>query len=96
MLHRQSKAGRMVDRGVLAHLAVPGAEFAVRVTPGASRSAITLDEGVMRVSVTALPEDGRANAAVQALLAKALGVAKTRLTLIRGAKSRDKVFRLEA
>lgn len=84
-----------MDRGVWAHLAVPGVEFALRVTPRASRAAITLEDGVMRVSVTSLPEDGRANAAVQTLLAQALGVAKTRLVLIRGAKSRDKVFRLE-
>jgi uncharacterized protein len=96
MLKGQRKAEVPMDRGALAHLAVPGAEFAVRVTPGASRAAITFEDGVMRVSVTALPEDGRANAAVQVLLAQALGVAKTRLVLVRGTKSRDKVFRLEA
>jgi uncharacterized protein len=95
MLKGQRKAKVAMDRGALAYLAVPGAEFAVRVMPGASQAAITLADGVMRVSVTALPEDGRANTAVQAILGQALGVAKTRLALIRGAKSRDKVFRLE-
>lgn len=45
--------------------------------------------------VTAVPEDGRANRAVQDLLAEALGVAKTRLVLLRGATARDKVFRLD-
>lgn len=83
-----------MERGVFAHLACPGAEFALRVTPGASRALIVIEGGVMRAYVLAQPTEGQANAAVQVLLAKALGVAKTRLDLIRGAKSRDKVFRL--
>ncbi|WP_415182405.1 DUF167 domain-containing protein [Phaeovulum sp.] len=82
----------MID---LTHLAHPGAEIAVRVTPKASRNAVLAGEEGLRVYVTVVPEDGKANAAVVKLLAKALGVAKTRLVLIRGATSRDKVFRLE-
>ncbi|PJE28949.1 hypothetical protein SAMN06297129_1193 [Pseudooceanicola antarcticus] len=81
----------------LAPLARPGAEIAVRVTPKASRNRITLEEdGAIRVYVTTPPEDGKANEAVRKLLAKALGLAKTRLTLLRGQTSRDKVFRVEA
>lgn len=80
----------------LTHLAQPGATLAVRVTPRGGRDAIELDEsGAIRVRVTAPPEDGKANAAVQKLLARAMGVAKTRLTLIGGATSRDKLFRLD-
>ena len=84
-----------MDLPDLTHLARPGAEIAVRVVPRAGRAGIDVAEGVLRVRVTVVPEDGKANAAVQALLAQALGVAKTRLTLIRGAKSRDKLFRLD-
>lgn len=79
----------------LTHLARPGAEFALRVTPKASRDRIVAAGGVLRVYVTVAPEDGKANAAVQKLLAKSLGVAKSRLTLLRGQTSRDKLFRLE-
>lgn len=79
----------------LTHLAQPGTEIAVRVTPKASRNAVVMGETGLRVLVTVVPEDGKANAAVVKLLAKALGVAKTRLVLIRGASSRDKVFRLD-
>ena len=80
----------------LSHLAVPGAAIAVRVTPKASRNRITLaPEGDIRVYVTVPPEDGKANTAVQKLLAKALGVPKSRLTLTQGQKSRDKVFRID-
>lgn len=79
----------------LSALATPGAEFAVRVTPRASRNAVLAEGGEIRVYVTVVPEDGKANAAVQKLLAKALGVAKSRLVLVRGGASRDKVFRLD-
>ena len=79
----------------LSHLARTGAEISVRVTPKASRDRITVEDDQIRVYVTTVPEDGKATAAVQKLLAKALGVAKTRLTLLRGATSRDKLFRID-
>jgi len=79
----------------LSHLAEPGATFAVRVTPNARRAGVALTDGVIRVAVTEIPEDGKATEAARAALAKALGVAKTRLTLVRGATSRDKLFRLD-
>lgn len=83
-----------MQKGAWAELAVPGAEFALKVTPRARREEISRDETGIRVAVFAPPEDGKANAAVQALLAMALGVAKSRLVLVRGATSREKVFRL--
>ena len=79
----------------LSHLAQPGAVIAVRVTPRASRNAVTLEGEAIRVMVTTVPESGKANAAVIKLLAKALGVAKSRLELLRGATARDKLFRLD-
>jgi len=80
----------------LAHLAESGTQIAVRVSPRASRNAVVLEEGGrIRVYVTTVPEDGRATKEVARLLAKAMGVAKTRLTLIRGATARDKLFRLD-
>ncbi len=79
----------------LSHLAQPGTEIAVRVTPRAARNAVLLDGDMIRVTVTVVPEDGKANAAVIKLLAKALGVAKSRLVLLRGASARDKTFRID-
>lgn len=79
----------------LGDLAAPGTEIAVRVIPRAARNEVRRENGVIAVRVTAPAEDGKANAAVQKLLAKAMGVAKTRLTLIRGATARDKLFRLD-
>ena len=76
----------------LSDLTQAGAEIQMRVTPNASRSAIVRDGAVLRVSVTVVPENGKANDAVQALLAKAMGVAKSDLRLKRGQMSRDKLF----
>ncbi|SFB84043.1 DUF167 domain-containing protein [Tropicimonas isoalkanivorans] len=85
-----------MSKADLAYLAEPGAEIAVRVTPKASRNAVEVaDDGALRVYVTTVPEAGKANAAVQKLLAKALGVPKSTLALVRGATSRDKVFRVD-
>ena len=44
----------------LSHLALEGAEIAVRVTPKASRDRIVVEEGQIRVYVTTVPEDGKA------------------------------------
>ena len=83
-------------KATLAHLATPGATLELRVTPKASRNEIREEDGLLRVYVTTVPEDSKANAAVQKLLAKALGLPKSRLVLVRGATSRDKAFRIEA
>ncbi|WP_374431883.1 DUF167 domain-containing protein [Tabrizicola sp.] len=79
----------------LSHLAQPGTSIAIRVTPNARRAGVELVDGQIRVAVSETPEAGKATEAARAALAKALGVAKTRLTLIRGATSRDKLFRLD-
>lgn len=79
----------------LSHLAKPGVQIAVRVTPRAKRNAVLAEDQAIRIYVTTVPEDGKANAAVIKLLAKSLGVAKSRLTLLRGATGRDKLFQLD-
>lgn len=66
----------------------------VRVTPKAARNRLVIDAGTARVYVTTVPEGGKATAAVVKLLAKELGIAKSRITLLRGAKDRTKVFQI--
>jgi len=63
----------------------------LRVTPGARSEAVELGEGRLLIKVRAKPEDGKANAAVLELLARALGVATSRLQLLRGTSGRDKL-----
>lgn len=76
----------------LRHFARPGQEIALRVTPRAASNRIEWREDGLRAYVTVMPEDGKANAAVQKLLAKAIGLPKSRLRLLRGQTARDKVF----
>ena len=68
----------------------------VRVQPKSSRNQVGgFQDGTLRVRVTAAPTEGQANAAVIALLAKTLGVSKSRLGIIRGYSSRDKVVSVD-
>ncbi len=80
------------DLADLSDLARAGARIAVRVTPGAARPSLMREDGVLRARVTAPPEGGKANAAVQALLAAAMGVAPSHLVLLRGQSARLKLF----
>lgn len=78
-------------------LAPGGVHLHVRVTPRASRNAfqdvINLPDGpALKVSVTAPPENGRANAAVLKLLAKALHQPKTALAVTAGTTARSKTI----
>jgi uncharacterized protein YggU (UPF0235/DUF167 family) len=68
--------------------------LALRVTPGARGENIEIGEGVALVKVRAKPQDGAANEAALALLAEALGLATSRLRLLRGATGRDKLVQL--
>jgi uncharacterized protein YggU (UPF0235/DUF167 family) len=60
-------------------------------TPGVEE----LGAGVFRVRVAAAPEKGRANREVVERLAEHLSVPPSRLTLVRGATSSHKIFKIE-
>ncbi len=64
----------------------------VRLTPRAARDEIAgWQDGLLRVRVTAPPVKGAANAALERLLAKALGVPKSAVGVVSGAKAREKI-----
>ena len=67
----------------------------IRVQPKAKRNVIEVDGDRIVVRVTAAPEDGKANDAVMTLLAKKLGIAKGRITVVRGHKARDKQLEIQ-
>ena len=75
--------------------------LAVRVTPRGGRDGVegwsrdAAGRPLLRVRVAAAAADGAANAAVLALLAKALGVPRSRVQIVRGETSRVKQIEAE-
>lgn len=72
-----------------------GVILPIRLTPKASRDEVAGVEdfggqAVLKARVRALPESGRANAAVEKLIAKWLGVPPSSVTVAQGGKSRLK------
>jgi uncharacterized protein len=69
----------------------------VRVQPRAPRSEIVgwRADGALSVRVAAPPVEGQANAALAALLAGALALRPSAVTVERGARGRDKLVRVE-
>ena len=68
----------------------------MRLQPRASYSRITGEkDGVIQVRVTAPPVDGEANAALEKLVAKKLGIAKSKVEVVKGETSREKLLEID-
>ncbi|MDM4771595.1 DUF167 domain-containing protein [Solimonas sp. SE-A11] len=72
------------------------ARLQVQVGPKASRDAVTGWMGdTLKLSVTAVPERGKANEAVIELLAGTLGVPKSRVRVLRGETQPNKLLEID-
>lgn len=73
----------------------------IRLTPNAKRNSIDrIEAGAdgqqqLRICVTAIPEKGKANAALAKLLSKKLRLPQSRIRLIAGELNRNKIVLLE-
>ncbi len=68
----------------------------VRLTPRGGRDAVDgVADGVVRVRVAAAPTEGAANESLRRLLAERLGLAPSRIRVLRGGASRTKVLEIE-
>jgi uncharacterized protein (TIGR00251 family) len=68
----------------------------VRLQPRARRDEVVGERGdAIVIRVTAPPVDGKANAALCGLVARAAGVAPSRVSVVRGHTARDKVLRVD-
>jgi uncharacterized protein (TIGR00251 family) len=71
------------------------AQIEVRLRPRGSRDELLgVRDGVLQAKVSAAPVDGKANKALCKLIAKRVGVAPSRVGVVRGEKSREKVLRV--
>lgn len=88
--------------GACWRLVAGGADLFVRATPGAAQDAVgdvaedAAGQRCLRVRVRAPPDKGRANAGIEALLAKALGLPKSAVSVQRGETQRVKRVRILA
>lgn len=72
-----------------------GATFAVKIHPRAKKNAIAGEVGdALKVSLTAPPVDGKANAACIEFFARLLKVPRASVSIASGAASRNKVVRI--
>lgn len=72
------------------------ARIEVRLRPrGHADELLGLVGGVLQAKVSAPPVEGKANKALCRLVAKRAGVAPSRVSVVRGEKSRDKVLLVE-
>jgi uncharacterized protein len=70
-----------------------GSVVAVLAHPGAKRAGVLGERaGALRVAVTAPPDKGKANAAIERVLAECLGCKAAQVRLLSGATSRQKRF----
>lgn len=72
-----------------------GLSFKVKVQPRASRSKIAgLIGDALKLQLTSPPVDGAANDACAEFWSEVLGIAKSRVSIISGVKSRNKVIQI--
>ena len=72
------------------------ARIRIRVKPRASRDALEgWKDGELIVRLTAPPVDGAANSLLVKLLAKKVGVARSRIRIVSGEKGKSKVVEFE-
>jgi uncharacterized protein (TIGR00251 family) len=83
----------MSERKYHLHSGQKGSALAVRVTPRASRNEIAeiLNDGTVRVRLTAPPVEGRANEALREFLSEIIGVPRSKIEIVAGATGRDKL-----
>ncbi len=67
----------------------------VRVIPRAKTESITDENGELVIRVREPPEGGKANRRVIELVAKYLNVPRSKIEIVRGYKSREKLLKVE-
>ena len=69
----------------------------VRITPNASKDEITgkAEDGRLRIRIQSPPVDGAANKRLVRFIAKTAGVAKSKVRIVSGERSRDKALEID-
>jgi hypothetical protein len=68
--------------------------ISVKVFPRSGRNEVKPSGGVLKVYITAPPAGGKANEALVEALAEYLDVRRSRVRIVKGARSREKTVRI--
>ncbi len=73
-----------------------GVSIKVHVAPRASANKVAgAHDGALKIALTAPPVEGAANKALVDFISKTLGVPRSRVSIVSGQTSRNKVLRVE-
>lgn len=83
----------MTDRKYHLHNGQRGAALAVRVTPRSRKNEIVeiMNDGTVKIRLTAPPVEGKANDALIAFLSEVIDVPRSQIDIIAGATGREKL-----
>lgn len=74
-----------------------GAAFTVRVVTRASKTEVAgiQEDGILKIRLTASPNDGEANKQLIEFLAETLGVKTSQIEIVAGVNARDKLISID-
>jgi uncharacterized protein (TIGR00251 family) len=76
-------------------VAVESITLSIRIQPRASKNEITrMENGGLKIRLTAPPVDGAANEALIRLLTDKLSITRSQVEIVSGHTSRDKIIRI--
>ena len=72
-----------------------GIIVSLKIVPNSSKNDIVLEEGFVKVKITAQPIEGKANKALVEYLSKLFKIPKTSIEIIKGETSKEKTLLLK-
>lgn len=67
----------------------------IKVITKSSKNEIIFDNDVIKVKITEIPENGKANKAIVDLFSKTFKIPKNKITIIKGLKSPNKTIKID-
>ncbi len=64
----------------------------IKIVPNASKNSIVIDNGIIKIRVTAQPIENKANKALIELLSKTVKVPKSNIEIVKGETSKEKTI----
>ena len=67
----------------------------IKVIPSSSRNTLSEHNGIIKVKLTAHPIDGKANKKLKELLSKEWKIPQSKIHIIKGQKSKNKIISID-